>query len=504
MWRIDGRFTQAPIQAPQIEYGLSMRVPIRFKLFVVISSVLAVMLLVTLLLVRASFVRQFHQFVADLERTRISRIAAVLGQEFERTGDFEFLARSQRAWRRFLSDRGPHRLPPHVGDHRPGFPPKPPAHFRPPPGASGEQKGLFPGRIAVIATDGTLHFGDLGVIEQPDLVEVPILAHGEPVGKVVAIPSDRLDAVLDQIFLSRHRDTLFLIALLVLAGSAIASLLLARQLTLPIKRLRSAISAIATGNYQHRASVTSNDELADLAADVNTLAATLDANVHRERRWFADISHELRTPVAIMRGEIDAVRDGLRSFNTETVDSLREEVNRLSELIDDLHQLSVSELGPVHYDEKPIDLRELLAADVARFRTRAGEERLDIDFTCPDDSAYVVVGDASRLSQLFRNLIENSLRYTNEGGAIRIELTASTADVIIVVDDSEPGVPTESLSQVFERLYRVDESRARASGGSGLGLTICKNIVEAHKGSIEASHSDLGGLRIRVRLPRSN
>lgn len=217
------------------------------------------------------------------------------------------------------------------------------------------------------------------------------------------------------------------------------------------------------------------------------------------RDFMADISHELRTPLAVLRGELEAIQDGVRQFTPESVASLQAEVGTLTKLVDDLHQLSMSDEGALAYQKAPVDVINILEVVTGAFRERFASRDLKINLSLPDSA--VVFGDRDRLMQLFNNLLENSLRYTDGGGALHISGRQENGHFALTFADSAPGVKDAQLEKLFERFYRTEGSRNRASGGSGLGLAICVNIVEAHGGTIRAAHSPFGGVSITVELP---
>jgi len=245
------------------------------------------------------------------------------------------------------------------------------------------------------------------------------------------------------------------------------------------------------------------DELGQLVDDFNAMAATLEQAETARRSFLADVSHELRTPLAILRGELEALQDGVRSLTPEALKSLQAEVGALAALVDDLHELADADVGRAQYERRDVDIAGLLRATLYAFRERFAARALDVDTSGVPAERVVVVGDARRLTQLFNNLFENTLRYTDEGGRIEVGLQTPNDDVELDVRDSAPGVAEHLLPRLFERLFRVEASRNRALGGRGLGLALCRSIVEMHGGDIRASASALGGLRIVVRLPRA-
>jgi two-component system sensor histidine kinase BaeS len=231
------------------------------------------------------------------------------------------------------------------------------------------------------------------------------------------------------------------------------------------------------------------------------LAERLQQNEASRKQWIADIAHELRTPLAILRGEIEALQDGINQPDASTLASLHQEVSHLQRLVSDLYDLSMSDSGALSYRKESLDLIAVLQETLALHSTSLDEQQLSVDVKGLNQQPVLIQGDSQRLQQLFKNLLENSLRYTDKPGQLHISTQLKAGWVDILFEDSSPGVPEDALPRLFERLYRVESSRNRATGGAGIGLSICRNIVEAHGGSISAAHSALGGLEIRVHLP---
>ncbi|RMG86091.1 MAG: HAMP domain-containing protein [Candidatus Dadabacteria bacterium] len=330
---------------------------------------------------------------------------------------------------------------------------------------------------------------------------VPVVHGGRPVGYLAAVPLRELTDAADLLFVQRQTRAFALISLVAAGFSLLLSFPLANHLLRPIRSLSAATRELASGRYGTRVPPGPADELGRLCADFNELARTLEANETARRQWVADIAHELRTPLAVLRGEIEAMQDGIRTPDAAGLGGLHGEVLRLARLVDDLYELSLSDLGALTYRKRPVDVVGLLAETLERFGPRLEAAGLALETRLPG-APVPLTADPDRLGQLFENLLENSLRYTAAPGRVRVGAEAGPDRVEIVVEDSAPGVEEEQRDRLFERLYRGEASRNRATGGAGLGLTICKNIVEAHGGTIEAAPSALGGLAIRVRLPR--
>jgi two-component system sensor histidine kinase BaeS len=214
------------------------------------------------------------------------------------------------------------------------------------------------------------------------------------------------------------------------------------------------------------------------------------------------VSHELRTPLSVLRGELEAIEDGVRTLDQSSMKSLQGEVGMLSKLVDDLYELSLADVGALTYRKSECDLNELLDSCAAMFQERCNARHLRLELELPTPPLRVEA-DPKRLQQLFGNLLENAVRYTDEGGVLRIRAASDGDDVRIDFLDSGPGVDADQLPRLFERFYRGETSRNRASGGAGLGLAICHSIALAHGGSLSADHSPLGGLWLTLRLPRN-
>ena len=326
-----------------------------------------------------------------------------------------------------------------------------------------------------------------------------IYSNGAVVGYLELAPLNRLSDELDITFARQQFQAIFWVAMIALAGAAVAATLLARSFGSPITALARGTRALTGGCYDTRLNLSRSDELGRLASDFNSLAAALQETQQARQQWVADISHELRTPIAVLQAELESLEDGLRPLDSDALQSLSAEVRRLRLLVDDLHQLAQSDSGALTFERTRIDIAALLKETVERFRERALAGDLSLK---PNVNAMPpVFGDADRLRQLLDNILENSLRYTGPGGTVRVACDVVDDQVRITVEDSDPGVPDDALSQLFDRLYRVEPSRSRETGASGLGLAICDSIVKAHSGTIWAEHSKLGGLAVNVNLP---
>ncbi len=311
----------------------------------------------------------------------------------------------------------------------------------------------------------------------------------------------RLNTELDRAFEAQQQNSFAYAALAMVLLSAVLAIPMASYLLKPLLRIGVAVEYIGQGDYTHKLKSSRRDELGVLATDINQLATTLERNRTARQRWIAEISHELRTPVAVLRSELEAMQDGVRDITATAIESLHVEVISLNRLIDDLHTLALSDIGALDYKREPLNperlIQEFLDNNAAGFTDASLTLQTDLS-----GDAGLIEGDSQRLLQLFSNLYQNSVRYTDAGGTVRVQCEClSGQQVRIVWSDSAPGVPPQSLPNLFDPLYRVEKSRNRASGGAGLGLSIASRIVQAHGGTICAQDSPLGGLEIDIRLP---
>jgi two-component system sensor histidine kinase BaeS len=327
-----------------------------------------------------------------------------------------------------------------------------------------------------------------------------VVADGETVALLELVPAREFARERDQRFARDHRRTILWIAAVAALLASLVGWLLARRLIGPVQAVAAGARDLAAGRHEVALPEDRGDELGALARDFNSLARTLAAAARARERWMADVAHELRTPVAVLRGEIDALRDGVRPLEAAALESLDAEVTRLARLVEDLHDLTLADAGALAYQFETLDLVDLVDAACERYRARLADAGLTLDWTRPAET-LTCAADPRRLDQLLANLLENTLRYTDPPGPVRVTLRRGDAGLRIRVEDGPPGVAENERAQLFERFHRVEASRSRASGGAGLGLAIAERIAAAHGGTIEAKASDLGGLAVDVTLP---
>lgn len=486
------------------------------KLFLAILATCIVLLISMHWAVRISFERGFIDYIKRGNEQRLTMLGDALSEQYALHGNWKFLRNNDRfifqllkSFDRDNDDRFPGGRKTNAGgtpDDRLDIGPPdtdgPPPDGPPPDGPRGPGPDMPPHGwrtlFWVVDQKGRVLVGPRERVPE-DGSRRNIVVNGVSVGAVIASPVERLTRNTDINFDRQQKRTSWLIVALSTILAALATFPLARGLLAPVKRLVEGTHRLAAGDFTTRVAVSSSDELGRLAQDFNQLASTLERNQQMRRDLMADISHELRTPLAVLRGELEAIQDGVRKFTPDSVTSLQAEVATLTKLVDDLHQLSMSDEGALAYQKTSVDIITLLEVAAGAFRERFASRGLTIAVSLPENAT--VFGDGDRLMQLFNNLLENSLRYTDSGGRLLISASQTGRRIILDFADSGPGVSDQQLERLCERFYRAEGSRNRASGGSGLGLAICVNIVAAHGGTLRADHSPFGGVSIKVELP---
>jgi signal transduction histidine kinase len=309
------------------------------------------------------------------------------------------------------------------------------------------------------------------------------------------------------LFLARVNRALILGAAGAGAGALILGALLTSTLTRPLRELTTAARGIARGRLEQRVAVRSRDELGELANTFNQMSADLARAQDARRQMTADIAHDLRTPLSVILGHAEALRDGVIPPTPENLNLIHAEALRLSRLVEDLRTLSLAEAGELTLARRPTAPRALVEHAVAAHAVRAQSQqitlRAEIEPSLPDVSV-----DPDRTAQVLGNLLDNALRHTPPGGrvacSVRRDATRPTAHVIFAVCDTGPGISPDDLPRIFDRFYRADKARARtAEGGSGLGLAIARSIVEGHGGTIRAESQPGQGAKFVIELPIS-
>ncbi len=515
---------------------------------------------------RWSFQHGFLDYLGQQELARIAPLREALVPIYARSGSWEYFERNPDEWPRFVDDtldpqrahppgapppevhlgpaaeprgesppgpheqdaRAPHEAgPPHhppgprqrpppveprgespLGPHEqnvraphearpPQHPPGPRWPPPPPPSASLDLLGL---RVHLLDGQGHRVAGVPPTAEEP--FRLPIESDGAVIGWLLLSPPQWFEDDPAQRFNSQHNRTLVWISVGVLSLAFLLGWVFGQGLLRRIRTLARGSRQLAGGDFGTRIADHGQDELSALAEDFNRLATALERNQELRRRSMADVSHELRTPVAVARAELDALIDDIRPCTKANLEKLQGRLLALMRLLDDLYDLALSDAGALDYRFSPLDLGETVQAAVAQMDGAFARQDIALHLECNDE--LPMDGDRGRLRQVLDNLLSNSLRYTDAGGVTRVVASRAGAWIRVSIEDTAPGVAPEALDRLFDRFYRVEASRSRAKGGAGLGLAICRNIVEAHHGCIQARTADAGGLAIDIRLPASD
>lgn len=462
-----------------------MRINIRHKL---VLTLLATSLLATVLmavLVQFNTRKDFIQFRTQQDLQNLATFSENFAQHYNQMGGWQELVSRPKRMARLLRPDLRSEL-----NGRPLHKRPPPHHRRPPPGK------LF-SRVSLINESGEVLINHGTSIDH----KTPIVLNGQTIGWLGLSQAKGLNEKLDQQFIESQRKSLLISASSVSLLALLIAVGLARHFISPLQAVAQGMDQLTRGQLNTRIQLQRQDELGKLAQDFNQLATSLEKHERLRRQWMADTSHELRTPIAILHGEIEAIRDGIRHADDKVLASLHEETQHLSKLINDLNDLSLSDAGALNYQLDTLDLSELIEHVIDEFDTRAAQQGIRIQYESAGQA--LLRGDSTRLQQLLCNLIENSLRYTDAPGELQIECNSEAHHIALVLEDSSPSPDGQAIPHLFDRFYRAEASRNRKTGGSGLGLAICRNIVEAHQGTIKAYHAPSGGLGISISLPKT-
>ncbi|MFW6105132.1 MAG: sensor histidine kinase [Chloroflexota bacterium] len=294
--------------------------------------------------------------------------------------------------------------------------------------------------------------------------------------------------------------SLLLVGSLAIIFALVLTFLLSRRLSSPIGVLANAARRLGEGDLTQRVQFQGKGEVKVLAEAFNSMADDLEHAERLRRNLVADVAHELRTPLSHIQGYLEAIRDRVMKPNAATIRSLNEETTLLSRMVDELQELSLAEAGELKLIYHAEDIAKLVKQAVNSWRPRVAQKEISLSRDLPDNLPLVNI-DRQRVSQVLYNLLENAVVHTRKGGTINVAATRQGDWVEISVSDTGEGIPAEDLPNIFERFYRVDRSRARATGGSGLGLTIAKRLVEAHGGKITAKSELRKGSSFSFTLP---
>ncbi len=353
----------------------------------------------------------------------------------------------------------------------------------------------------VVADSLSQQLGD--VISPANLAAaIPLEARGQVVGYLIPVGGVNVSVVNQQVVLSRLNRSVLVAGVIAGALGLVVALALAYTLLRPVQALTLAAQKLAEGDLSQRVEVRGGDELATLGHTFNKMADSLQQAEEARRAMTADIAHELRTPLAVQRANLEALQDGVYPLTVDNLVPVVEQNHLLTHLVEDLRTLALADAGQIELERTPTDLAELAGRVVGRFQPQAAAQQVEILVRPPTQPLPKVLVDPIRIEQILTNLLSNGLRFTPQGGMIEVTVEAAAGEAFLKVHDSGPGIPPEALPYIFGRFYRVDKSRARAEGGSGLGLAIARQLARAHGGDITVENHPAGGAVFTVRLPR--
>lgn len=323
---------------------------------------------------------------------------------------------------------------------------------------------------------------------------IPIVADGVQVGTVVPLDVAALNPLEEDFLLSIQRAALVAGAVALLAAAALALILVA-QLSRPLRRLIVATARIGEGDLAHRVAIRTRDEVGRLGRAFNDMAAALEGSEKARQNLLTDVAHELRTPLSVVRGNLEGMLDGVFPLTPEGLVPVYDQTLHLAELVEDLRTLTLAEAGHLQLVREPTDVSELARAVVEAMRLTATEDRVKVELNAEPGLRADV--DPRRIRQVLGNLLDNALRYSPSGGTITVTVARAGSEITVSVRDEGPGVPAENLTSVFERFYQGDTSRT--GEGTGLGLAIARELVQAYGGRIWAENH--GGAVFSFTLP---
>ena len=469
-----------------------MNFGIRHKLFLTILLSSSIVAFCFYLILQWNFDRGFLNYVNNQTLSDMEVLADRLKDFYSEKSGWDSVGYDRQLWidlhREMIDGKSGRSSVP--GDRRPG----------PPPGPPHMNAELLSTRSVLLDRDKSIVIGGPPHEEIAPILR-PIVSDTTTIGYLGLYPAKELMDSRDLLFVEQQTESFGFIALIMLGVSMVLTFPVTIHLMRPIKHLTRGTRELIGGEYATRIPIVTKDELGRLSKDFNILAMTLEKNEVARQHWIADISHELRTPLAILRCEVEALQDGIRKPTPDTLSSVHEEIMHLQRLVNDLYELSMSDIGALTYKKITVDPVGILEGSAELFEKRFIDKGLDLTYHPSTDESSQLLGDPDRLHQLYTNIIENSLRYTDAPGKLVLSTKTSTDCLTLTFEDSAPGVTEDQLPMLFDRLYRTDPSRKRSGSGAGLGLAICTNIIEAHQGTIVASASDYGGLRIDITFP---
>jgi signal transduction histidine kinase len=442
---------------------------LQFRLLLAFTLVTMITMSATLFFTNQATKRAINQFGERIDQARMSRIESELSQYYSEQEGWEGIQSLAEQW-----------------------------------ATLNEQRLILTDTSGVVIadSDGVL----LGQVYTPDSPGRPISPQGIEGAIGILYPGPESPPELG---VSSFRIVYWLVGRFLLLGGLLAiaiwfliSFFLSRRIFAPVQALSTAARHLGKGDFSQRVQVKGVGEFTELASTFNSMASELERTEQLRRNMVADASHEIRSPLSNIKGYLAAIRDGIKKPDADTMHLINRETDTLSRLADDLQDLSLADSGALKLKLRPENVSALLNEAISSIQTRAEAKGVSISTELVEKLLPANV-DYDRITQVLHNLLDNALTHTPAGGTIVVNAKQQGKWIEVSVADTGEGIPAEDLPNIFERFYRVDKSRARATGGSGLGLTIAKRLVQAHGGSIEVK-SELGkGSRFSFTLPKA-
>lgn len=363
--------------------------------------------------------------------------------------------------------------------------------------------GHMDGTVGVVILDpsGEIVVNTANKEDNKASIREPLEVKGKTIGTIIAFP-DKSASVsrLEQQFVQSVNLTIlfgFLFAGLI---TVLIGVFLSKKITRPLSQLVSGIQHVSKGNTKFRVTIDSKDEFKKLGEAFNQMTDTLERTEHVRKSLIADVAHELRTPLSIIRAKLESIQTGALEATEEVILHVSDEVYRLSRLVNDLQQLSLAESGSLSLHKERTEINGFIQSIFSQFQWFAEEKdiRLHLNKSATDMFLHI---DRDRMTQVVVNLLGNALNYTPASGAVTVNVKVERQSVILSFQDTGSGIDEQKLPFIFERFYRTDESRKREKGGTGLGLSIAKGFVEAHDGNVKVTSTKGEGTMFEVRLP---
>ncbi len=467
---------------------MKLSLTLKLTLAFIFTSLIGIMLVGVI--ARYVTAYEFDRLLRERTNSQLLLTAKAYYQEKKSWAGFDEVARRQAASQ-------PQQPPPLPGGNNP--PRNNPNQQQPPPPGDGNAPPVvIVDRSGVAVTNGGQYrlgdrVPDSVIMQQGSAIEL----NNEVIGTVVYLATVERDP-REQEYLARTDRTLIYATIIAAAIALIVGVFLARVLTKPLRDLTLAIRAMQSGELKQEVRVRSNDEVGELVGAFNKMSADLAHLSQLREQMTADIAHDLRSPLTVISGYLEILRDGSLEPSPERFDLMFKEAQRLQNLIEDLRTLSLADAGELKLYLAQHSSAELLRSVALGYEPLAKQKGVELKVDV-DENLPTVSIDHGRMMQVVGNLVSNALRYTPQGGVITLKATRERGGVQWTIEDSGVGIPPEKLANIFDRFYRADASRQ--DGGSGLGLAIVKSIVEAHRGTIRAMSEVGRGTMMMIQLP---